>query len=90
MATLDFVPTIEDDEVVAGAEDAGSDSETEMVARKGQKKQTEFAEGFEFPVDGGERITWDMNEAMDMAIKGQPSQFTPLDVKIARVREMRN
>lgn len=31
MATLDFVPTIEDDEVVAGAEDAGSDSETEMV-----------------------------------------------------------
>lgn len=42
-----------------------------QVARKGQKKQTEFAEGFEFPVDGGERITWDMNEAMDMAIKGQ-------------------
>eukprot|EP00731_Ephydatia_muelleri_P026152 Em0018g252a len=89
MATLDFVPTIEDDEIVAGAEDAGSDSETEMVARKGQKKQTEFAEGFEFPVDGGERITWDMNEAMDMAIKGQPSQFTSLDAKIARVREMR-
>ena len=42
-----------------------------QVARKGQKKQTEFAEGFEFPIDGGERITWDMNEAMDMAIKGQ-------------------
>lgn len=56
---------------------------------KGQKKQSEFAESFEFPVDGGERITWDMNEAMDMAIKGQQSQFTSLDAKIARAREIR-
>ncbi|XP_002739621.2 putative ATP-dependent RNA helicase DDX27 [Saccoglossus kowalevskii] len=86
LSALGFVGTIgDDDEIHIVSEESDSDDEAVKPKKKRQKKNTEFASGFEFTektVDDG--ALWNI----DMYLrKKKLSSFSTLDEKIARLRK---